>query len=218
MDAFIFRKATINDIPFLVDTIIEAEKSGTDILSYSTIFGLTEEEVRKYLANMLAEEVDDCELSVSSFIIAESQNKIAGAASAWIEGRDGIPSSTIKGNLINYSFPEESIKRASRLHRLIHELNIDYLPNTIVLAAGYVKPEFRGRSLLTILLKKQIEDLSKQGKRVDAVYTQIFESNIPSIKSVEKLGLKIVLRKESSNEEITKYLPSNKKLFLRKEL
>ena len=52
MNDFIFRHANINDVSFLVDTIIEAEKSGTDILSYTTIFGLSEKEARKYIGEM----------------------------------------------------------------------------------------------------------------------------------------------------------------------
>ncbi len=42
MSDFIIRPATIADAPFLAETIIEAEKSGTDKLSYTTIFGLSE--------------------------------------------------------------------------------------------------------------------------------------------------------------------------------
>ncbi len=89
---FIFRQATIKDVPFLVDTIIAAEKSGTDIFTYSTIFGLTEEEARKYIAAMFLEEIDGCELSISSFLLAESNGHIAAAIGAWIEGNEGISS------------------------------------------------------------------------------------------------------------------------------
>ena len=82
MNDFILRPATIYDAPFLAETIIEAEKSGTDKLSYSTIFGLTEDEVHKYLIDILEEEIDGCELSISSFTIAESKGKVAAALSA----------------------------------------------------------------------------------------------------------------------------------------
>ena len=82
MDKFIFRNATINDVPFLVDTIIEAEKSGTDILTYSTVFGLSEDETRKYMADMLLEEVDGCELSISSFLVAENEGQVVAAVGA----------------------------------------------------------------------------------------------------------------------------------------
>ena len=66
MNEHIIRSATIDDISFLVETIIEAEKSGTDRLSYSTVFGLSNEDTHKYLNDMLKEEIDGCELSVSS--------------------------------------------------------------------------------------------------------------------------------------------------------
>jgi len=36
-----FQSASIKDLEFLVSTIIEAEKSGTDKLSYTTILGLS---------------------------------------------------------------------------------------------------------------------------------------------------------------------------------
>jgi GNAT superfamily N-acetyltransferase len=218
MEKIRIRKANTGDIPFLVDTIIEAEKSGTEVLSYTTIFGLTDGQVREFIADILAEEIDNCELSLSSFLVAEEDGKIAAAASAWIEGRDGISSSTIKGNLITYFLPKESIARAAGLHSLIHELNIDYYPNTIVLAAGYVAPEYRGKSLLTTLLIQLIDDLLKVDTGIKEAYTQIFECNIPSIKSAEKLGFEVVARKESSNKDIRMYLPYDKKLFLRKVL
>jgi hypothetical protein len=37
--SLLFRQAKASDIPFLVEAIIAAEKSGTDRLSYATIYG-----------------------------------------------------------------------------------------------------------------------------------------------------------------------------------
>ena len=75
MSEFNYRVATLEDIPFLVKTIVEAEKSGTEVLSYSAIFGLSIGEVEEKLAIILDEEIDDCELSVSSFLVAEKEGK-----------------------------------------------------------------------------------------------------------------------------------------------
>ena len=104
MVEYSIRNATVDDIPFLIDTIIEAEKSGTNVLSYNTIFGLSETEVRIYIMKMLVEEVDDCELSISSFKVVFDNEIPIGAISAWIEGYNGIPSVILKGNLLNYVF------------------------------------------------------------------------------------------------------------------
>lgn len=69
--AIIIRKATLLDIDFLIEAIIAAEKSGTDILSYSTIFDLTERDVQNMLRNVLEKNVTGCELSPCNFLIAE---------------------------------------------------------------------------------------------------------------------------------------------------
>ena len=55
MTDFIFRKACLDDIPFLTETIIQAEKSGTEILSYKEIFGLQELEIRNIIKDILSE-------------------------------------------------------------------------------------------------------------------------------------------------------------------
>ena len=63
------RKATLNDVDFLVDTIVAAEKSGTDNFGLAKLFELSEDEMRSYIKAMLEEEVDGCEFSVSSFYL-----------------------------------------------------------------------------------------------------------------------------------------------------
>lgn len=216
MENILIRGATIKDIPFLVQAIIEAEKSGTDKLSYSTIFGLSEPDVHRILTKVLLEEVDNCELSVSSFMIVEAKGKIISCLSSWIESRDGTPSSVIKGNLLNYTLPHWCIENAIKVNDIIRDLNIEYIPNTIVIGVGYVNPDNRGSGLGPLLITKQIETLSKATPDISDAYVAIFESNIPSIRSVEKLGFEIIKKVESSNDEILKYLPFNKKVLMRK--
>lgn len=218
MDNFIIRSATINDVPFLVDTIIEAEKSGTNKLSYSTIFGLSEEEVGKYLAAMLSEEIDGCELSISSFLVAEYNGKVAAALSAWIEGLDSIPSTVLKGNLLNYVLPQKCIRRAMTINALIREIHIEYIPDTIQIGAGYVDITFRGNNLLGMLNNEIIDRLKHKKPDITEVWAQIFSCNAPSIRTYEKANFKIVMIKESSNEDILKFLPSNRKILMKKEL
>jgi hypothetical protein len=218
MNEYVIRDAAISDVPFLVETIIEAEKSGTDILSYSTVFGITEVESSRYIADMLLEEVDGCELSISSFIVAEYNGKIAAALSAWIEGKDGIPSAILKGNLLNATLPIKCIERAMGLNELLGEMHIEYLPDTIQIGAGYVANEFRGNNLLGLLSKEIINRRLKIKPNIKNVWAQIFSCNTPSIRTYEKANFAVVMIKESSNEEILRYLPSNKKVLMKKEL
>ena len=54
-----FRNAEIKDIPFIIETIIEAEKSGSNVIPTCKIFGLTEDEYKNILVEILAENYED---------------------------------------------------------------------------------------------------------------------------------------------------------------
>jgi hypothetical protein len=218
MDEFVYRLATTGDIPFLVETIIEAEKSGTDILSYTTIFGLTEEEAKGYVADMLEEEIDGCELSVSSFMVAVHDGKVVAALSSWVEAKEGISSAELKGNLLGFVLPRESILKAASVSPVVRKIHMDYIPGTIQKGAGYVVKEFRHRNLFGLLTEKLVGHLLKSSPDVTEVYTQVFSGNIPAIKANEKIGFKIVDSIESDDETLLTLLPSNKKYLLKKVL
>jgi len=218
MDEFVYRLAGTGDIPFLVETIIEAEKSGTEILSYTTIFGLTEKEAKGYVAEMLEEEIDGCELSVSSFLVAEQDGEVVAALSSWVEAKEGISSAGLKGNLLGFVLPRESILKAASVSPVVRKIHMDYIPGTIQKGAGYVVKEFRHRNLFGLLTEKLIEHLLKSSPDVTEVYTQVFAGNIPAIKANEKIGFKIVDSIESDDETLLKLLPSNKKYLLKKVL
>ena len=52
-EAMEIKKATENDIPFLVETIVAAEKSGTSVFSYATLFEVNENKVKEVLTEIL---------------------------------------------------------------------------------------------------------------------------------------------------------------------
>jgi hypothetical protein len=218
MGNYLIRKAVIGDVDFLVETIIESKKSGTNKLSYSTVFGLSEEESRKYISEMLLEQVDDCELSISSFLVAENEGKAIAAVSAWIEGKDGIPSSILKSNLLNYILPKKYIENAISLDVFLRDLQMEYLPNSIQIGWAYVTTGNRGCNLAGKLINEQINLLLHIKPDLIAAFLQVYEDNIPAIKAYEKVNFKIEMVKESSNEEILKYLPSKRKILMKREL
>ena len=101
---------------------------------------------------------------------------------------------------------------------MLNELQFESLPNSIHFGVGYVTKKNRGNNLLGILKKEQIVILSKINKNITEAYVDIFENNIPAIKINEKLDFKIISRKETSSKDILIYLPSNKKILMKKEL
>jgi ribosomal protein S18 acetylase RimI-like enzyme len=167
---------------------------------------------------MLLEEIDGCELSISSFLIAEKFGQIAAAICAWIEEIDGIPSSVLKGNLLSYSLPKKCLENASSFNKLFQALHIEYIPNTIQIGLVYVSSDYRGMNLASKLIDEQIMRLLKIKPNITDAYVQVFANNISAIKAYEKAKFEIVLVKESTDENILNYLPSNKKVLMRKKL
>ena len=217
MNVYKIRPATIDDINFIVEAIIAAEKGGSNKLSYTSIFGLSENDTAKYLKLMLEEEIDGCELSISSYLIVECGNELAAAIGAWIEGsEDGVSSSTIKGNLLSYTLPMEAFLKAKEISHIVSELSIEYIPDSLCIGIVYVKENYRGKNLVAALLEEQIRKALQNRKKID-VYIQVFGNNIPAIKAYKKLGFKEHIIISSENDKITNYLPSNKKLLLFKE-
>jgi ribosomal protein S18 acetylase RimI-like enzyme len=218
MDEYIIRQATKSDIPFLVDTIIEAEKSGTDILSYTTIFGLSEGESRKYISEMLSEEIDGCELSISSFVLAEIDKQVVAAIACWIESVNGIPSHVLKGNLLFHILPSDCTIRAAHRKYLLHELHIEYIPEEIALGLVFVTSAYRGQGLVGSLINFRVNQLLEINPNLSSIYVQVFGNNIPAIKAYERVGFQVIMVKASENKEILHFLPSNRKLLLKREL
>jgi ribosomal protein S18 acetylase RimI-like enzyme len=214
----IFREATAADIPFLVETIIEAEKSGTDVLSYTTVFGLGEAEAKKYITAMLEEEVDGCELSVSSFLLAEKDGQVAAAIAAWIEGEEGIPSTVLKGNLLNYTLPKSNIEKAMEVNPVLRDLHIEYKTDTLQLGLVYVSAGFRGQDLVRLLIEEKVRRAKEKRPSLSEMYVQVFGDNKPAIRAYEKAGFSTILTRDSADKRVADYLPSPSKVLMRKEL
>ncbi len=213
---FTFRDATSDDIPFLAETVIQAEKAGSDILSYSTIFGLDEASAKKLIMKMMDEEMDDCcEYSVSSFIIAERDRKTIGAVCAWAETSDGMSSSMQKGNLLKFTIPRENFEKAIPLSSMLRELHIEYLQNSINIALVYVHSNARGLGLAGKLLKAALDKHRAKNAEMTQAYIQVFKNNIAAIGAYEKFGFETIEVKSSSHPDIIKYLPSDTKFLMR---
>src|SRR3989339_169360 len=118
------RKATEKDIPFLIETIIAAEKSGTETFAYCSIFSLGKEEFTELLKNILEEDIQGQELCVSDFLIAEEKGISVGACCGWIEGENGT-SSSLKANILHYFLGEEKIAEAQGIMKIADALHIE---------------------------------------------------------------------------------------------
>lgn len=212
------RKASLNDVDFLVDTIVAAEKSGTDNFGLAKLFELSEGEMRSYIKAMLEEEVDGCEFSVSSFMVAEHQGKVVSAFAGWVEGQneDELPSSILKSNLVGYCLPVENVKKSQSKSDIVRPLQIEREEGTYQLEYSYTLSEYRGRGILgNIIEAHEKKAISNNVKRIQV---HVFDNNPSAIKSYEKKGFQITKRYESTHPDTSMFFPSNVELLMEKEL
>ncbi|NMC60960.1 MAG: hypothetical protein GYA51_16505, partial [Candidatus Methanofastidiosa archaeon] len=183
MSEYRVRTATINDIDFIVNAIIQAEKSGSELLSFSTIFNIKEEEVIRILRLILLEEVDGCEFSLTNYIVAELNGLPVGAIGAWVE-RAETSSSTIKNNLLNYFLTKPSIVYASRDARIASELVIENVRDALSLVVVYISPEHRGRHLFDLMTIGHIN----RNPGIKELAIQVMANNYYAIRSYKNYG------------------------------
>ena len=215
---YIIRKATIDDIGFLVTTIIEAEKSSTDNLGLANYFEISEAELRRYLTNILEEEIDGCEFSISSFLVAEYDGKVVSAKGGWLEGsnEDGLPSSLLKSNLISYYLPKESILKAQAKWEIVKDIQIEREWGAYQWEYSYTVPEHRGHHLVPLINEQHIKLAKELGAK--KIQGHVFAHNQRILKVYGRCVFRIVRRCSSTNPLIKKYYPDNTILLLEKEI
>jgi ribosomal protein S18 acetylase RimI-like enzyme len=217
MDNYIIRKATLNDLSFLAETIIAAEKSNTEKLSLSTLFNLSEATVKEKIIAILEEEIDGCEFSVSSFLIVEYNGNPVAALGGWIEClAEEIPSKILKSNLIGFIFPKESIKFLQTHSNIIENMQIERESYCLQLEYLYVDSAHRGKRLAELLIKEHIQNALSVYPKFGKVQLQVFNNNHSAIKLYERIGFRIVKSYKSNNNRILDFLPSNEKLLMEK--
>lgn len=205
------RTATLDDIDFVVETIINAEKYGTDTCGFANTFGLSINEAEMIIKQMLEEEIDGCEFSIDSFHILEVSGKPVAAIAAWIEGQNSSdqPSSILKSNLISFIMPKDKINHASTMASAISGIQIDRTENSLQFEYGYCRPEYRGHGFISKLF---IDCIEKSDAHI--IELQTFGEDTPAIRLYKKLGFVITKKFVSDDPETIKYFPSNKKVLM----
>ena len=202
------RKATATDLNFLVEAVINAEKSGTDVLSYSTIFKLEEDDVRKILSEMIAENEGYCELSIDNFLIAEINGEYAGAIASWVEGADEIPSAIVKANLLFSFMPKESLLNLREISGMLEEVHIPRFVGALQLESIYTVPTFRGMGIAKLLIEKHIEKTKTEFPEMNKAQIILSDINNAALNAYKNAEFELTLHKISKNPLITEFLPS----------
>ena len=217
-DSINIRNAVPADVDFLAETIINAEKSNTEKLSYSTIFEIPEKEVKEILKTILLADIVGQELCLSSFLVAEIDGEQAGACAAWIEGKSGLSSSIIKSNVIYNFFPSENIKKAQEKSNLLKELNLKREAGTLQLESAWVIEKFKGKGICNKIMLKHIANYSKKNPELKKAQIIMVKANDIALNAHKKLGFKLVSEVKSNDKRILDILPSDTMILIETDI
>lgn len=212
------RAAQEIDIPFLIDSIIAAEKSGTRRLSYSTVFGIEEAELREVLADILAEDVTGQELCFSGFLIAYQGSARAGAVCSWVEGVGAKSSTILKGSLLIHFLGRERIMAAAENLKALEELALARTAGALQLESVHVVAAYRGQGISAQLLAAHQVRASRSSLAVSTAQIILAKTNDAARISYERAGFATVRECKSENPRLIELLPAASRIMMERQI
>lgn len=213
----IFRKATSNDTEFIIDAIVESEKSGTQLLSWSQIFDITEIQVREMIQTVLEEDIAEQEWCIENFIIAQQESTNCAALSAWVEPETGLGSSAIKAQVISYLYPELWQKYANALSE-VAKIQLKRKPNALQLEHIYTAASFRGKGIAGQLIDFTIQHHKNTTSNLKYAEIQFMAENAVAKRSYTKCGFLSETKGPISDFGGLTLLPGHQRISLLREI
>ncbi len=211
---FLFRKATQDDVDFIIEAIIEAEKSGTEVISLCKLLDINENELKIILKNILEEGNAWNEWNISNYLICTVNNKYAGTGSYWIEPSNAGLEIYSNANFFFDYIPREKLLHAQKFFYLIRDFHIERKPETLQIENTYVRNEFRGQGLIGKIINQQILETKKINTHVNNVQIRLIKTNDKALRAYEKIGFKVVYEISIDEIEAKLILPANTRVLM----
>lgn len=211
------RQATISDVPFVLDAIIESEKSGTEILSWACILGATEDQVRSYIHDILIEEIEGQEWYIPNFRIVVLDGEPVAALSCWIEGETGLASSTLKAQAMAY-MAADLWSAASKNLQLVASVQIARTKGALQLEHIYTVPSKRGQGFASLLIQHCIDASRQDNNSPHLAEIQLMGENEPALRSYTKCGFLKTTTGPISEIEAINLLPGRYRVSLTRKI
>jgi ribosomal protein S18 acetylase RimI-like enzyme len=218
MQNITIRRATAKDSDLITEAIIAAEKSNSDKLSYSAIFGLSEEEVKKLLEHALEEEIEGQEICADHFLIAEVNGMPAATCASWIEAKDGVPSGQLKANILFHLLGKDAWEKASEKLKAVAGTNIERTAGTAQIESVYTRPEFRGKGLTPMIIAEHFRMHKENDPSVNKAQVILLKNNSSAASAYHKAGFEQVAERTGSSELLQAILPCNAKIMMEKNI
>ncbi len=209
----IIRKATIDDIDFVSEALIEADKSSSPIVSTCKIFDLAEENYKIILREILIQDIEYYDYYLSGFLIAELNGEYVGASGSWLEAGNGTPSGIIKMTMLLAYLDKANISKIKDNIQIIKGLNPTREPGALQLEYIYIREKYRGQGFFAKIVSENINwNLNKYN--FSKVQSILFKENSNSYFSFLKFGYKVVEEKKVDNPKVLDFYPFNTKILM----
>ncbi len=209
----IIRKATLEDIDFISEVLIEADKSSSQLISTCKIFALAKENYKIILNDILSHDVEYYDYYLSGFLITELNGEYVGASGSWLEGGGGTPSGIIKTTMLLSYLDKANISIIKNNIQIIKDLNLTREIGALQIENVYIREKYRGQGYFSKIISENIKwNLTKYN--FSKVQSILFKENFNSYFSFLKFGYKVVEEKKVDNPKILDFYPFNSKLLM----
>lgn len=218
-NGYTFRRANLNDIPYLVHAIIEAEKSGSDIVGIANLFSLDLEEAERVIERILNEEIEGCEFSISSFVIAEYFGEAVGTTASWIEGQNEFEQSSnvIKSNLLARILGIEKMKGLAKYREMLEAIRIPRTIGACQLEFVFISSEHRGKNLFQQIIDYSLSVILPKGTTEVLLELGVYSNNFWGIQSYSRIGFVSSYTATADENAARGILPHHEKLLMQKK-
>lgn len=209
----IIRRATKDDIDFISEALIEADKSSTQTVSTCKIFSLTEKDYKIILHDILIQDIEYYDYYLSGFLIAELDGEYVGASGSWFEGGDGTPSGITKTTMLLSYLDKKNISIIQNNIQIIKGLTLTRETGALQIEYVYIREKYRGQGFFTKIVSENIKwNLTKYN--FSKVQSILLKGNFSSYFSFLKFGYIAVEEKRIDDPQILDFYPFDTKILM----
>ncbi len=188
------KKAEKEHFEFISRCIIESEKSGSSIFSYSAIFNLSETEFIEILDQIFEEDIEDQPWCYQHWSILFVDGQPASGLCSWIEGINDSSSDVLKTQLLNFMIPTHFVESMEKL-KIVSTITIPRKKNTLQLEHLYTKFEYRGQGLMRNLIQYILLE-----NRTYNAEIQLMQNNLAALSLYTDIGF--IVNETKCNKDI----------------
>lgn len=182
----ILRKAEPRDLDFIVDCIVESEKSGGAIFPYSETFGVSILQFSQIIKDIFDEEIADQPWCLDHWYLVEFTEGVAVAGlSAWIEGTGGMSSDLLKAQILNFFLKKEWDAAQDKL-QVLSSVSIPRKPQFLQLEHLYTHHLHRGKGYMKALIQHTMSVFKGNHAEI-----QVLEINKNAVSLYEYIGFSV---------------------------